>query len=263
MEPLKVNGLIIREISVGESDKLVTILTDTMGKITVSCKGVRNIKSKRIAASQLFSYGEFLLNVRASKYYLSEAAVENSFFELNSSLEKLSLAQYFCQVVSCVTVENEDQSEILRLILNSFYVLCHQNKSPDFVKAVFEMSIVALLGFCPDLFECQGCGCEILPSCPQGAYLNIGAGGVICADCAISEENSQANEYESYLFLSPHIYNALRYIITSPAKKIFSFSLSDDPNSEKELADITEKYLRYHLDRGFETLDFYHSIQCL
>ena len=70
MEPLKVNGLIIREISVGESDKLVTILTDTMGKITVSCKGVRNIKSKRIAASQLFSYGEFLLSVRASKYYL-------------------------------------------------------------------------------------------------------------------------------------------------------------------------------------------------
>ena len=260
MEALKVNGLIIREVNIGDSDKLITVLTDTMGKITVSCKGVRNIKSKRIAASQLFSYGELLLNVRASRYYRADAAVENSFFELNSSLEKLSLAQYFCQVVSCVTVENEDQSEILRLILNCFYVLCHQNKSPELVKAVFEMRLCALIGFCPDLFECMGCACEILPDCPGGVYLDIGNGSVICQSCAASDENSEQSQ-ASYLYLTPHIYSALRFIVTAPAKKIFSFSFSNDKQIEKELSDITEKYLRYHLDRGFETLDFYHSIQ--
>jgi len=261
METLKVNGLIIREVNVGDSDKLITVLTDTIGKITVSCKGVRNIKSKRIAASQLFSYGELLLSVRGSRYYLTDAAVENSFFELNSSLEKLSLAQYFCQVVSCVTVENEDQSDILSLILNCFYVLCHQNKSPDFVKAVFEMRLCALVGFCPDLFECQGCGCEITLDDQKGAYLDVGGGGLICTECIanLSEEELQNNS--SRFFLSIHILNALRFIVTAPAKKIFSFSFSDTQSAEKELSQITEKYLSYHLDRGFETLDFYHSIQ--
>lgn len=263
METLKVNGLIIREVNIADSDKLITVLTDSIGKITVSCKGVRNIKSKRIASSQLFSYGELLLNVRASRYYLSDATVENSFFELNSSLEKLSLAQYFCQVASCVTVENEDQSDILRLILNCFYVLCHQNKSTDLVKAVFEMRLCSLIGFCPDLFECQGCGCEIKLDGIEGAYLDIGGGGLICTECALQEAQNATDQGTPRLFLSKHILNALKFIVNAPPKKIFSFSLSDCPGAEKELSEITEKYLRYHLDRGFETLDFYHSIQGL
>ena len=258
METLKVNGMIIKEVSVGDSDKLITVLTDTLGKITVSCKGVRNIKSKRIAASQLFSYGELLLNVRGSRYYLSDAAVENSFFELNSSLEKLSLAQYFCQVVSCVTVENEDQREILSLILNSLYVLCHQNKDPDFVKAVFEMRLCALIGFCPDLFSCQSCDFDFSTYGDRSAYFDIGGGSLICSECLIND-NQEQNE-GALIPLSPHILSALKYIVSAPPKKIFSFTFSDDQNSITQLSSITEQYLRYHLDRGFETLDFYHSI---
>ena len=254
METLKVNGLIIREVSVGDSDKLITVLTDTVGKITVSCKGVRNIKSRRIAASQLFSYGELLLNVRAGRYYLSDATVENSFFELNTSLEKLSLAQYFCQTVSCVTVENEEQRDILSLILNSLYVLCHTKKDPDFVKAVFEMRLCALVGFCPDLSACQGCGFEF-DSFEKSLYLDIGGGCLLCSDCLLNE-----GQKDSLVPLERHILYALRYIVSAPPKKIFSFAFSDDQGSAKELSDITEKYLRYHLDRGFETLDFYHSI---
>ena len=254
METLKVNGLIIREVSVGDSDKLITVLTDTMGKITVSCKGVRNIKSKRIAASQLFSYGELMLSVRAGRYYLSDAMVENSFFELNTSLEKLSLAQYFCQVVSCVTVENEDQRDILSLILNSLYVLCHTNKEPDFVKAVFEMRLCALVGFCPDLSACQGCGFDF-STLEKGAYLDIGDGCILCSDCLLSD-----GQNDSLVPLDRHILDAIRYIVNAPPKKIFSFAFSDDQKSAGELSDVTEKYLRYHLDRGFETLDFYHSI---
>lgn len=259
METLKVNGLIIREVSVGDSDKLITVLTETMGKITVSCKGVRSIKSKRIAASQLFSYGELLLSVRGSRYYLSDAYVENSFFELGTSLEKLSLAQYFCQVVSCVTVENEDQRDILSLILNSLYVLCHQNKNTDLVKAVFEMRLCALIGFCPDLSACQTCTSELSEGGEKSAFLDIGGGCLICSDCVLTEEQS-TKQKSAYLPLSAHILSALRFIVSAPAKKIFSFSFSHDEGSIKELSDITEKYLRYHLDRGFETLDFYHSI---
>lgn len=257
METLKVNGLIIREVSVGDSDKLITVLTDTLGKITVSCKGVRNIKSRRIAASQLFSYGELLLSVRAGRYYLSDATVENSFFELNSSLEKLSLAQYFCQAVSCVTVENEDQRDILSLILNSIYVLCHTDKDPDFVKAVFEMRLCALVGFCPDLLACQSCGFEF-DSLEKGAYLDISGGCLVCSDCLLNDRQK-----DSLIPIDRHILSALKYIVSAPPKKIFSFTLSDDKRSANELSDITEKYLRYHLDRGFETLDFYHSISGL
>ena len=270
MDSLKVNGMIIREIDVGDSDKLITVLSDTMGKITVSCKGVRSIKSKRLACSQLFSYGELLLSVRGGKYYLSDATVENSFFELNSSLEKLALAQYFCQVAGAVTVENEDQSEILSLLLNCVYVLCYNKKPPELIKAVFEMRLCSLLGYCPDLSVCQGCSCE--PSEGKGVfYLNVSEGCMFCADCILDEDGKLPKELLSdktpVFPLTYSMLTTLRFITEAHPKKIFSFTLTKSSDSQSDpltlLGEITEGFLLYYLDRGFETLDFYHSIQGL
>jgi DNA repair protein RecO (recombination protein O) len=270
MDNVKVNGMIIREIDLGDTDKLITVLTDTMGKITVSCKGVRSIKSKRLASSQLFCYGELLLSVRAGKYYLADATVENSFFELNSSLEKLSLAQYFCQVANAVTVENEDQSEILSLLLNCVYVLCNNKRPHELVKAVFEMRLCALLGFCPDLSACAGCSCE--PKDGQGVfYLHVSEGCMFCADCILDENGKLPKELSStktpVFPLTYSMLNTLRYITGAPAKKIFSFTLTNSDNNSNDptrtLGEITEGFLLYYLDRSFETLDFYHSIQGL
>ena len=262
METVKVNAIIVRELNVGESDKLITALTDSLGKITVTCKGVRSIKSKRLASAQLFSYGELLLSVRGGKYYLSDATIENSFFELNTSIEKLALAQYFCQVVGAVTVENEDQREILSLLLNSIFILCYKDKDLRLVKAVFEMRLCSLLGYCPDLFSCEYCSKEISESDLLGLCLDIGGGSLICPSCLLEEENAgivpSGSAGSARAPLSPATVVALRYIISAHPKKIFAFQISDTELSN--LAAITERYLLYHLDRGFETLDFYKSL---
>ena len=42
------DGLVIKEAPVGESDKLITVLTKDKGKILISAKGVRSQKSKNI-----------------------------------------------------------------------------------------------------------------------------------------------------------------------------------------------------------------------
>ena len=52
-EPIKVKGIIIRQTNYSDYDKMLTVLTENMGKITVSAKGVRSMKNKNRAASEL------------------------------------------------------------------------------------------------------------------------------------------------------------------------------------------------------------------
>ena len=58
--------------------------------------------------------------------------------------------------------------------------------------------------------------------------------------------------------VSPGVLAALRYLLASPLEKCFSFSLS--PDGLKELGYVAEAFLLAQLQRGFKTLDFYHTL---
>ena len=60
--------------------------------------------------------------------------------------------------------------------------------------------------------------------------------------------------------LSPSALAALRYIITAPDSKIFSFELKDE-SEMNELSKATESYILNHLERGFDSLEFYKSVK--
>ena len=49
-----VRGLIIRSVDYKEADKILTVLTDTRGCLTVKARGVRRKGSRLKAAAQLF-----------------------------------------------------------------------------------------------------------------------------------------------------------------------------------------------------------------
>jgi DNA repair protein RecO (recombination protein O) len=77
--------------------------------------------------------------------------------------------------------------------------------------------------------------------------------GVIqCDACRTPELNGL------HLPISCGTLQAMRYILASEPKKIFSFTLGED--SLKELCGICEAYLLTRLERGFYTLDFYKSL---
>ena len=156
-QTLKTNGLVIRETAVGESDKILTLLTPELGKISVYCKGVRSIKSHRMAATQLFCYDELTLISRGDKYTLGEACLIENFFDIRADISKFALAQYFADLLCEVSTENENQSELLSLALNTFHILLSDNPL-ILIKSVFELRVLCVIGLTPDLSACDGCG---------------------------------------------------------------------------------------------------------
>ncbi len=245
---VKTRGIILRETDYQDRDKLLTVLTAEHGKLTVKARGIKSSRNLMKSSCQLMAYSELTLLEQKERYVLTEASAIELFSELQSDIELLSLASYFLQVTEFVAQEEDPCPDILSLLLNSLYALGKLKLSQSFVKSVFEFRLSCLLGFLPNLRGCSNCGRG------ETGFFSLALGGLLCVDCG-----NIPREGEIRLPVSQGTIDAMHYIATSPAGKIFSFKLS--PKSLAELSGIAETYLCSRLERGFYTLDFYKSLQ--
>lgn len=250
---LTTKGIVIREVMMGESDKLLTVLTPELGRITVRCRGVRTLKSHRFAAAQLYIYSEMILSEKDGLYSLSEAEPIESFFDIRLRLEAIACSDYFADLVNTVSMEGEGDAEIMRLFLNSLYALAYRPElSVRLVKAVFEARLAALLGFMPDMTACASCGEN------EPAFLDVSGGEVLCRDCMLSAKETFDGGERLLLPVNSGVVSLFSYVANCEAKRIFAFTVED------EVLDLfcrlTERYLLYYIDKKPDTLTFLLSV---
>ena len=259
-----VDGLVIKECAVGESDKLLTVLTATKGKVLISAKGVRSMKSKNMALCRIFTYANFEYYERSGRYWLASGEINDSFFGLNSDIESLALASYVVDAVGELSGENSPDETLLRLTLNTLYAIENKLRPLEQIKGAFEFFAMAHAGFLPDVSACEKCG----ETNAEAFYLDVMNGSLLCCECVKSKNHALTNELPEYdrfstkniLFpLTGEVVMAIRYAITADVRRLFSFTLKS--NDDVYLfSRAGEVYLQNHLERGFDTLDFYRDI---
>ena len=239
-------GLVIKEMRVGENDRLVTLFTKEYGIIKAYVPGAKNIKSRRANATSMLTYSNFSINQKNGINRISEASVISSFFTVGEDIEALSLAQYFCELSSVFVQPMTTNTEFLRLILNSLHFITKEKKYLPFVKAVTEFRIAVISGYMPNLVACNECGKYE----DDTMYFDIRNGQIFCSGCVKSKSDK--------IVLNRTTLSALRHIAFSEFGKIYSFSISE--KSADNLSKITEKYLTVQTDHRFTALDFYNSL---
>lgn len=244
---LTIQGLVLRVTAYNETDALLTLLTGDYGRLTVKARGLRRKNSPLISPCQLLALGEFTLFEYRGMYTVNEAHSIELFQHLRRDLTKLSLGTYFAQAAEVISQEDIPNPELLSLVLNCLYALSKLSVAENHVKAVFDLRSACLAGYFPDLSQCRSCG----NSTPD--RFDISAGCLECSSC----RNSTSTGIR--MPITPGILEAMRYICTCDAKRLFSFRVS--PETLDELSHITEIYLTTQLERGFSTLDFYKSLQ--
>lgn len=251
-------GLILAETPVKDSDKFLTVLTAEHGKISLYANHVRSIKRGAFAYTVPMQYCRFEVNHKSDKYNLASGEVLHSFLDLTNDLCKFALAQYALDITRELTVENNDESELLQLALNTLYVIQNSEKQLSLIKATFEFRAMALAGYMPDLSACGFCE----RTDDSVMFFDIMNGRLICSHCSNRAKlDSEQDDGTAFITLplSPSILKGLRYVLSSLPSRIFSYSIADD--SLQEYSNVCEKYILNHLERGFDTLDFYHEIQ--
>ncbi|HBJ11406.1 MAG TPA: DNA repair protein RecO, partial [Ruminococcaceae bacterium] len=149
-------ALVIKEMKLGESDRLVTLFTRDYGIIRAFAAGAANVKSRRCTATSLLTYSSFTIVKKKDIYKIREAAPIRVFFRLGCDIEQLALAQYFCELSYVFVSSGVPDGEFLRLILNSLHFLTSAKRTPPLLKAVTELRAAAISGYMPDLVACGG-----------------------------------------------------------------------------------------------------------
>ena len=241
------HGIVLREAAYRESDKILTVLTRELGKVTVSARASRKKGGGISAAAQMLVWSEMTLYEYRQRWGLKEAVTEREFRGVREDLDKLALASYFAEVTELLSPEGVPVPELLSLLLNALHALERLDRPLPLIKAAFEMRAMCLAGYEPLIDGCAVCG-E-----PAGEpQFHLREGVLHCRDCGAKLAPGIS------LPLCPDSLAALTHIVHGPARRLYSFRL--ESAAQKRLSDVCEAFLLTQLERGFRTLDFYKQI---
>lgn len=241
------DGLIIGEMSLGERDRVVTVLTRKKGVIRAFVKGVASLKTPKSGATRLLCYSDIVVYEGKDKLVIDSAESKEMFMPLRLDIEKMALAQYFCQLIGELAPSQTTADDYLRLILNSLYILCKGTKANRLIKAVFELRLMAMSGYMPDLVACSSCGKfedENMVFLPDN-------GTLLCSEC--NKENGMR-----CLHTGVGATAAMRHAIYAPPEKLYSFNITGQ--GLREFSKSAEEYILKNLDKIPQTLSFYNTI---
>ncbi len=260
------DALVLRCTDSGDHDRVLTLLTPEHGKIYVMSKGARSYRSHSTALTQSYTYINCEIYRKGDMNWLRGGSVLEYFSGLREDIVKLSLAAYLADIAAELTGEYVPAIDILRLTLNSFYGVDKDILPPEQIKAVYEWRALGYSGYMPDFRTCRHCRHDIA----ELMYLDVMNGCLICPEClhkrsaSVPQESNlpDVNDRGERNILVPMgagAVAAVQYVLTAMTERMFSFRLK----TESDAADFcraAEIYLLNHLERGFDTLDFYKSI---
>lgn len=249
MAHIVARGLVLREVVYKESDKILTVLLEGQGKRTVKAPGCRRKNSPLAASAQILTFSEMTLFDYQDRWSLKEAATLSEFRGVSRDILKLALGSYFAETVEAVAEEGNEIPGLLSLILNSLYALDKLDRPLALIKAAFELKLACLAGYEPLLDACALCG---LPQ-PDHPRLSLSEGVLHCDRC----RGELGDEGVSLPLDGPSL-AAMRHVAYGEAKRLFSFTLP--PRSLEIFGGVCESFLLTQLERGFQTLDFYKSL---
>ncbi len=241
-DTIKLNAIVIKAAKSGENDKMLTLLSQEEGKVTVLAKGLMSLKHKSKSACAPLCYSSFVLKkVKDGFYTLISAELNESFRPLSEDVVLLSYGAYFASIAEMCVQSGVSADEEVRLLLNTLYVLCKRPDDAPLIKAVFEFKIMELCGIVPEFeYECP-CGNE-------GGFFSVSEGEVRCAEHKTPD---------AIQIGKAHIQLA-KYITESSLKDALFCRF--DKRVASSLSSITEPFLQYHLGNLPNSLSYLHSI---
>ncbi len=239
---VKTRAIVLRKIDYGDSSRIAQFFTEDFGKISAIIKGVRTGKSKSGLIIDIYNNVEILLYKKGTRevQLVSEVELIKHYSNINEDLDRMSFANGIVELLSNLTVENENNHKLYLGSAKALELLNNLSKSPRLVFAKFIFFFIKEIGYELEIDKCSICGKNL--SKGMDASLNYDS-GVICRECS-QDRLIQAE-------LNKELFNLL-------------FCLSDKKNDIKcddklidKLIIIFENYLRYHIHefKGLKSLE--------
>ncbi len=240
------NAVVLHHLDYGETDRILTLFTLEYGKIKAIAKGVRRINSRKAGHLEPFTQVQLFLARGRDLAIITQAETINPFLKIKDNLQLTGYAAYMVELLERFTFEEGENHALYNLLIESLTRL-EENPNSHTVVHYYEVRLMDLLGFRPDLNSCTVCGKTVQPA---DQFFSVHGGGVICPHCG-------KNNPEAW----PVSMEALKYFRHFQRSKYSQVKVLNIPDAaEKELRSLVERYLTYLLERNLKTPQFIRDV---
>ena len=232
----KVNALMLRAVDYNENDKILTLLTAEIGKITAGIKGVKKAGAKLKFAAQPFCFAEYVLAKRGDKYTVIGCSETESFYELRTDIMKFYAASAAAEAALALTFEGDESNEIFYEIINTYSQMCDGDEQLALIK--FLTYALEKSGYAISAESCPHCGKTLYGE--NSLRFDMAAGSFTCGSCGEGMGASRVT------------YNVLRKVAGKAYEEDF---ITHD--GQKRALRLIREYFVYKTDNQFKALSEY------
>ena len=243
----RTEAVILRHSDWGEADRLLWLYSRELGKVRAIAKGVRKMRSRKAGHLEPFTRAILLLARGRDLLIVTQADTVEAYLPMREDLLRLSYAAYMVELLDRFTYEEDENQALYRLLTDSLARLNH-GLDAALVVRYYEIRLLDLLGYRPQLFTCVKCGEAILP---VDQFFSITEGGVLCPKCGARSPEGL-----------PVTVNELRFL-RHFQRSSFTEAARARPTAEENLRmeRLVQRYVTYILERGLNTPAFIRQVQ--
>lgn len=236
----------LRHVEVGEADRILSFYTLEYGKLQAIAKGIRKMRSRKAGHLEPFSRVELMLAKGRNLDVISQAEAQSTYENLRADLKLIAYAAYIVELLDRFTYEEGENRPLYNLLVNTLSRL-DEGSPAQTVVHYYEIHLMDLLGFKPQLQVCVACGEKIKP---EDQFFSAKLGGALCPKSLSADPGAWKVSLGALKYW--------RHLQRSSWNKVQNLVIPSQ--IESELASLLERYLTYLLEYGLRTPGFLKAV---
>jgi DNA repair protein RecO (recombination protein O) len=243
----RTEAIVLRRQDLGEADRILTLYTLHHGKVKAIVKGARKPLSRKAGHLELFARADLQIARGHDLDIISQAEMLEAYTTLRTDLKRMAYAAYFVELIDSFTGERDENRLLYSLLAEGLGWICestHLLRTAQY----YELQLLALSGYSPQLDVCVGCGRELHP---EQQFFSHTEGGALCPACGNGRPGARS--------LSLAALKVLRHMQRSPYATITGLKLR--PLTLRETGKLLGSLIAYHLEYRPRSLAFIQRLR--
>ncbi len=240
MRAYREQAIVLRTYKLGETDRILHLLSTGQGKVRAVAKGVRRPGSRFGGRLEVLSHVDVQLHPGRTLDIVNQVELVHAFAGLRADWSRSACAQAMAEAVDRIAQEGERHVGLFVLLRETLLALEAEPADPAAVLDAALLRLASTAGYHPHLQACAACGAP-----GAHAVFHLDAGGLLCATCA--PVGAQP--------LAAGVLEGLRTLAQARWEDLDAWAAGVDGRTRRACAALVSSYLTHHLGAPLRAWD--------
>jgi len=253
MELTNAQGILIRRIDYGDTDLILTFITQKYGKLSVIAKSAKKSVKRFGGILELFYLLELIIRPGKGNKpsILQTASLIHPFEKIRTNVVHTAYASYWAELIHLYVEDKAADDYIYQLFLFVIDQLNQKTVSADVLHILFQIRFLNISGFQPNFKNCHHCQKKLDQISGPTCCFNFQKGAICCPNC-VSPKTHLLN-------LSKGTIKHLIWISTHDIHQTHRLKYSNDALIEGKL--FLERFIPFCIGKTPKSLLFLKKLQ--